>query len=54
MEVIGWNLLDLTRWALAFSSEVSKHGSASGGTFENLQCERLPCAVKYQEVEFLG
>ena len=29
MEVIGWNLLDITRWALAISSEVSQHGSAS-------------------------
>jgi hypothetical protein len=33
MEVIGWNLLDLTRWALAMSSGVSLHGNASGGTF---------------------
>ena len=27
MEVIGWNLLDLIRWALAMSSELSKHES---------------------------
>ena len=26
MEVIGWNLLDLIRWALAKSSELSQHG----------------------------
>ena len=27
MEVIGWNLLDLIRWALAMSSELSQHES---------------------------
>ena len=53
----GSYLLELTgsyKMALAISSEVSQHGSASGGTFWNLQCERLSCAVKCQEVEVIG